>query len=80
MINASTAYDRTIRNIQNNTTEEMEKVSKEISNAIQKGKFRITLNKLSNESQKQIESLGYKVESGSQYNEWYYVISWGDNI
>lgn len=76
MISASTAYDRTIRNIQNNTTKEMESISKEISNAIQKGKFRITLNKLSNESRKQIESLGYKVDSGSQYNEMYYIISW----
>ena len=76
MISASTAYDRTIKNIQNNITEEMENISKEISNAIQKGKFRITLNKLSNESRKQIESLGYKIDSGSQYNESYYVISW----
>lgn len=76
MISASTAYDRTIRNIQNNTTEEMESISKEISNAIQENKFRIILNKLSNESREQIESLGYKVESGFQYNDWYYVISW----
>ena len=76
MISASTAYDRTIRNIENNTTEEMENISKEISDAVKNGRFRITINKLSGIASVQLKNLGYKIDIKSQYNESYYVISW----
>ena len=55
MISATTAYDRTMDNIRSNLTEEMERISKEISDAIEDGKFRIKIDKLSGITRMQLE-------------------------
>ena len=76
MISATTAYDRTMNNIRNNLTEEMERISKEISDAIKDGKFRIKIDKLSGITRMQLEKLGYKIDSDSEFFGTYDVISW----
>ena len=76
MISATTAYDRTMDNIRSNLTEEMERISKEISDAIEAGKFRIKIDKLSGITRMQLEKLGYKIDSDSEFFGTYDVISW----
>jgi hypothetical protein len=76
MISATTAYDRTMNNIKSNLTEEMERISKEISDAIEDGKFRIKIDKLSGITRMQLEKLGYKIDSDSEFFGTYDVISW----
>lgn len=76
MISATTAYDRTMDNIRSNLTEEMERISKEISDAIEGGKFRIKIDKLSGITRMQLEKLGYKIDSDSEFFGTYDVISW----
>ena len=76
MISATTAYDRTMDNIRSNLTEEMYRISKEISDAIEDGKFRIKIDKLSGITRMQLEKLGYKIDSDSEFFGTYDVISW----
>ena len=76
MISATTAYDRTMNNIKSNLTKEMERISKEISDAIEDGKFRIKIDKLSGITRMQLEKLGYKIDSDSEFFGTYDVISW----
>ena len=76
MISATTAYDRTMNNIKSNLTEEMERISKEISDAIEDGKFRIKIDKLSGITRMQLEKLVYKIDSDSEFFGTYDVISW----
>ena len=76
MISATTAYDRTMNNIKSNLTEEKERISKEISDAIEDGKFRIKIDKLSGITRMQLEKLGYKIDSDSEFFGTYDVISW----
>lgn len=76
MISATTAYDRTMNNIRSNLTEEMERISKKISDAIEDGKFRIKIDKLSGITRMQLEKLGYKIDSDSEFFGTYDVISW----
>lgn len=76
MISATTAYDRTMDNIRSNLTEEMDRISKEISDAIEDGKFRIKIDKLSGITRMQLEKLGYKINSDSEFFGTYDVISW----
>ena len=80
MIIAEEARKQTLKNIENGTTEALKEISEKISNAIQAGKFFIIVDKLSHNAQKQLEYLGYTIDSGSQYNEMYYKISWGDAL
>jgi hypothetical protein len=63
-------------NIRSNLTEEMERISKEISDAIEDGKFRIKIDKLSGITRMQLEKLGYKIDSDSEFFGTYDVISW----
>ena len=59
------------------TTQQLAELSKLIRNAIADGKFSISEDGCLNpEIRKKLEELGYKVETGSQYNESYYSISW----
>ena len=74
---AGEARKQTLKNIENGTTKALEEISEKILNAIQAGKFSIVVDKLSYDAQKQLEYLGYTIDSGSQYNEMYYKISWG---
>ena len=76
MISETTAYDRTMNNIKRNLTKEMERISKEISDAIEDGKFRIKIDKLSGITRMQLEKLGYKIDSDSEFFGTYDVISW----
>lgn len=62
------------------TTQQLAELSKLISDAIADGKFSISEDGcLKPEIRKKLEELGYKVETGSQYNEPYYSISWKEN-
>ena len=56
---------------------QLEDIAKEIREAIEEGKFFISgIGYLKSEIRKKLNELGYKVETGSQYNESYYSISW----
>ena len=74
---AEEARKQTLQNIENGTTKVLEEISEKISNAIQNGEFCIVLDKLSYTARNQLKHLGYSIDSGSQYNEVYYKISWG---
>lgn len=59
------------------TTQQLAELSKLIRDAIADGKFSISEDGcLKPEIRKKLEGLGYKVETGNQYNESYYSISW----
>lgn len=59
------------------TTQQLAELSKLIRDAIADGKFSISEDgSLKPETRKKLEELGYKVETGTQYNEPYYSISW----
>lgn len=59
------------------TTQQLAELSKLIRDAIADGKFSICEDGcLKPETRKKLEELGYKVETGTQYNESYYSISW----
>ena len=62
------------------TTQQLAEFSKLIRDAIADGKFSISEDGcLKPETRKKLEELGYKVETGNQYNESYYSISWKEN-
>ena len=66
--------------IDNCTTQQLAELSKLIRDAIADGKFSISEDGcLKPETRKKLEELGYKVETGTQYNEPYYSISWKEN-
>lgn len=59
------------------TTQQLAELSKLIRDAIADGKFSISEDGcLKPETRKKLEELGYKVETGTQYNEPYYSINW----
>ena len=63
--------------IDSGITQQLAELSKLISDAISDGKFSISEDGcLKPETRKKLEELGYKVETGNQYNESYYSISW----
>ena len=63
--------------IDNCTTQQLAELSKLIRDAIADGKFSISEDGcLKPETRKKLEELWYKVETGNQYNESYYSISW----
>ena len=67
----------TNENIERDCTRQLMEVSTEIRNASTDGKFSISKDGcLKPETRKKLEELGYKVETGTQYNEPYYSISW----
>lgn len=59
------------------TIQQLAELSKLIRDAITDGKFSISAEgSLKSETRKKLEELGYKVKTGTQYNEPYYSISW----
>lgn len=76
---ASEANKMTNNAIDNCTTQQLVELSKLIKDAITDGKFSINEDGcLKPETRKKLEELGYKVDTGNQYNESYYIISWKD--
>ena len=74
---ASEANKMTNHVIDSCTTQKLAELSKLIIDAIADGKFSISEDGcLKPETRKKLEELGYKVETGNQYNESYYSISW----
>lgn len=74
---ASEANKMTNNTIDSCTTQQLVELSKLIRDAIADGKFSISKDGcLKPEIRKKLEELGYKVETGNQYNESYYGISW----
>ena len=74
---ASEANKMTNHVIDSCTTQQLAELSKLIRDAIADGKFSISEDGcLKPETRKKLEELGYKVETGNQYNESYYSISW----
>ena len=74
---ASEANKMTNNVIDSCTTQQLAELSKLIRDAIADGKFSISEDGcLKPETRKKLEELGYKVETGNQYNESYYSISW----
>lgn len=77
---ASEANKMTNNAIDSCTTQQLAELSKLIRDAIADGKFSISeIGSLKHETRKKLEELGYKVETGNQYNEPYYSISWKEN-
>lgn len=77
---ASEANKMTNNAIDSCTTQQLAELSKLIRDAITDGKFSISEDGcLKPETRKKLEELGYKVETGTQYNEPYYSISWKEN-
>ena len=74
---AHEANNMTKHVIDSYTTQQLTELSKLIRDAIADGKFSISEDGcLKPETRKKLEELGYKVETGNQYNESYYSISW----
>lgn len=74
---ASEANKMTNNAIDSCTTQQLAELSKLIRDAIEDGRFLISEDgSLDPKVRKKLEELGYKVETGSQYNESYYTISW----
>ena len=74
---AHEANNMTKHVIDSYTTQQLTELSKLIRDAIADGKFSISEDGcLKPEIRKKLEELGYKVETGNQYNESYYSISW----
>ena len=77
MLSASEARTKTQNNINDCAAKELAKLEEQISNAILEGKFSISNDgSLQLSTRQKLEKLGYKVTTGSQYNEPYYNISW----
>ena len=77
MLSASEAKTQTQNNVNYDAAQKLKALDEQISNAIAKGGFSIRNDGiLQSEIRKKLESLGYKIETGSQYNESYYRISW----
>jgi hypothetical protein len=57
-------------------TKEAEEIAKEILDAAYKGQNAVYLRDVSNQIKESLTSLGYSVETGSQYNEVYTTIRW----
>ena len=77
LLTANEAYKKTKDNIKECVTEELSKLEKLINEAVANGKFSISNDGyLQAETTDRLGELGYKVSTGNQYNEPYYVISW----
>lgn len=77
MLSASEARAKTQDKINNRITKKLAELEKQIDCAVASGKYSISNSGcLQSEIKQRLEELGYKVTTGSQYNESYYCISW----
>lgn len=79
MITAKEANKLTKEYIENFATNELKHVKEMIEEAIADGDFYFTCSGyLSETAKNRLRSLGYKITTGTQYNECYYTVSWKD--
>lgn len=77
VISADKAREMTKEVLDNCTTRELQKLLKEIYNAIGEGKYEVPIEgSISKIAKDRLMELGYYVETGSQYNQSYARISW----
>lgn len=80
VITAKEANTKTFEMISSCMTNELSEIMNNIQNEINEGRFYYSGDGYLHEvTKKKLEELGYKVKTGSQYNEPYYSISW-ENI
>lgn len=77
LLTAKEAREKTLDNIKNGATRELAIINAQIEDAILDGRYSI-----SNEgcllfsTSERLKELGYRITTGSQYNQEYYTISW----
>jgi hypothetical protein len=77
LISAAEAYKKTQEALKEDDIESLKEINSKILEATKKGKFSVTgLGEISFGARKKIESLGYKIITGFDLNESYYLISW----
>lgn len=77
VITAKEANTKTLEIISSCITNELSEIMNNIQNEINEGRFCYSNDGYLHEvTKKKLEELGYKVKTGSQYNEPYYSISW----
>ena len=77
LLSASEANHKTKENIKTCSTKELAEISTRILDAIADGKFSISGDGcLQHETLQRLKELGYKMDTGSQYNELYWSIGW----
>ena len=80
VISADKAREMTKEVLDNCTTRELQKLLKEIYNAINEGKYEVTMEGIISEiAINRLKELGYSVDCTSQYNQAYARISWKEN-
>lgn len=59
-------------------SKELDRIYRMISDAALEGKYSVCgEGNLQESTKRELEKLGYKVETGSQFNDLYFVVSWG---
>lgn len=77
LLSAIQAYHKTKEYLKTCSTKELVEINKRISDAIAEGKFAVSGDGcLQPETRLKLEELGYKVLTGTQYNESYWTIVW----
>lgn len=77
LISAAEAYKKTQEALKEDDIESLKEINSKILEATKKGKFSVTgLGKISFGAREKLESLGYEIITGFDFNESYYLISW----
>ena len=77
MLLASEARRIAEETIHNHATQELSSIDKKIVESCKNGETRCSFDgSISPVTRKELERCGYKVETGSQYNESYVIITW----
>ena len=81
VISAVKAREMTKEVLDSCNTRELQKLLKEIYNAISEGKYEVPIEgTISKTAKDRLKELGYFVDCGSQYNQSYARISWKDRL
>jgi len=76
-MSANEAREKTLKRINEGTTKELIMLQKMINDAISDGRYSISNEgSLQFATSERLKELGYRVTTGSQYNQEYYTISW----